>query len=101
MGEGGLRDGVNGQRVPSLLDALVPVVALVGLLAVSYILFGGEAASGPNQVALLFCGIIAAGIARKNGMPWSGVQQAVASGISMGLPAILILLAGGALMGPW
>jgi Na+:H+ antiporter, NhaC family len=86
---------------PSLLDAIVPLLALIILLGLSYYLFGDSASSGPNQVALLFCGIIAAGIAYKNGMPWEGIRQSVVSGIAIGLPAMMILLAVGALIGAW
>ncbi|MCW2243112.1 Na+/H+ antiporter NhaC family protein [Azospirillum canadense] len=88
-------------RRPSLIDALIPMVALIGLLALSYLLFGKDASAGPNQVALLFSGIVAAGIAYKNGMPWDGLRQAVVDGIATGLAAIMILLAVGALIGTW
>lgn len=84
-----------------MLDAAIPMAALIGLLALSFVLFGDEAALGPNQIALLFCTIIAAAIAVKNGMPWDGVRQAVLNGISTGLGAIMILLAVGALIGTW
>jgi len=84
-----------------MLDALVPSLALIGLLALSYLFYGDAASSGPNQVALVFCGLIAAGIAYKNGMEWDGVRKSVVDGIATGLPAILILLAVGALIGAW
>jgi NhaC family Na+:H+ antiporter len=93
--------GEREVRPPSLLDALIPAFALIGLLALSYILFGDTASAGPNQVALLFCGIIAAGIAFKNGMAWQGIRQAAVDGIASGLAAIMILLAVGALIGTW
>src|SRR5512138_2786787 len=88
-------------RKPSLVDALIPAVALIGLLALSFILFGDTASSGPNQIALLLCGIIAAGIAYKNGMKWEGIRQAAIDGVASGLAAIMILLAVGALIGTW
>jgi NhaC family Na+:H+ antiporter len=88
-------------KTPSLLDALIPLAALIGLLSLSYMLFGDTASAGPNQIALLFCGIIAAGIAYKNGMRWDGIRQAVSDGMSTGLSAIMILLAVGALIGTW
>ena len=91
----------SGIATPSLLDAALPCVALIVLLGLSFFLFGNDASTGPNQIALLFCGVIAAGIAYKNGMPWSGVRQAVVDGIAIGLPAIMILLAVGALIGAW
>ena len=95
------RSASTGFRTPSLLDAAIPCIALIVLLGLSYFLFGNHASSGPNQIALLFCGIIAAGIAYKNGMPWNGIRQAVVDGIAIGLPAIMILLAVGALIGTW
>jgi NhaC family Na+:H+ antiporter len=96
--------GPGGQRevrAPSLLDALIPAISLIGLLALSYVFFGDTASAGPNQIALLFCGIIAAGIAYKNGMSWDGVRQAAVDGVASGLAAIMILLAVGALIGTW
>ena len=40
-------------RSPSLLDATVPIVSLVILLAGAVILYGSDATSGPTQVALI------------------------------------------------
>ena len=91
----------DGSETPSLIDALIPCATLIVLLGLSYFLFGNDASSGANQIALLFCGAIAAGIAYKNGMPWNGLRQAVVDGIAIGLPAIMILLAVGALIGTW
>jgi NhaC family Na+:H+ antiporter len=88
-------------RAPSLLDALIPVFALIGLLAISYLLFGDGASQGPNQIALLFCGLVAAGIAYKNGMSWTALRQATVDGVATGLTAIFILLSVGALIGTW
>ncbi len=88
-------------RRPSLPDALTPVAALIVLLAASYLFYGDKAAQGPNQVALVFCALIAAGVAVKNGMPWSGIRDATLNGVATGLSAIFILLAVGALIGTW
>jgi NhaC family Na+:H+ antiporter len=84
-----------------LLDACIPVAALILLLAASYLLYGENAAQGPNQVALVLASLVAAGIAAKNGMPWSGLRQATVDGVATGLSAIFILLAVGALIGTW
>lgn len=88
-------------RPPSALDALIVFAVLLVLLALSYWLYGKDAASGPNQIALIFAGLVAGGIAHKNGMSWEGVRQAVVGGVSSGLTAIFILLAIGALIGTW
>jgi len=86
---------------PSLLDAVIPVAALIILLGASYAFYGDKAAQGPNQIALVFCALIAAGIAAKNGLAWSALRAAVVDGVSTGLSAIFILLAVGALIGTW
>ena len=93
----------NGQvlREPSLLDALIPVAALIGLLAASYLLYGDGAAAGPNQVALLFAAVVAIGVGFKNGYRFNQFTKQITDGIAIGLPAILILLAVGALIGTW
>ena len=40
-------------QAPSMLDALLPVIVLIGLLATTIALFGVDATNGPLQVALL------------------------------------------------
>lgn len=88
-------------REPTLLDGLLPIVGLVGLLGLSYYLFGENASYGPNQIALVFCGLIAALIGYKNGIAWSDIRQSTVDGISTGMQAIFILLGVGALIGTW
>lgn len=88
-------------KKPSLLDALIPVAALIGLLASSYLLYGDGAAAGRNQVALLFAAIVAIGVGFKNGYRVSQFTKQITDGIAIGLPAMLILLAVGALIGTW
>jgi NhaC family Na+:H+ antiporter len=88
-------------RPPSILDSVAPIGALIGLLSISYYLFRDQASYGPNQVALLICGAIAAGIGYKNGLAWDAIRQAVINGVGSGIGAIGILLAVGALIGTW
>ena len=84
-----------------LAAALVPVVALVGLLGLSFFLFGDDAASGPNQVALVFCSILAIAVAWRHGHSIDDLRDAAVASVTAGLPAIFILLAVGALIGTW
>jgi NhaC family Na+:H+ antiporter len=84
-----------------LAAALVPVAALVGLLGLSFVLFGDEAASGPNQVALVFCSILAITVAWRHGHSIDDLRDAAVASVTAGLPAIFILLAVGALIGTW
>jgi NhaC family Na+:H+ antiporter len=88
-------------RDPSLLDALIPLVALAGLIAASLALFDLDALDGPIQVALVMCAAVAALIALKNGHTWEEVQAAGQGALSSITSAMFILLAVGALIGVW
>ena len=84
-----------------LAAALVPVVALVFLLGLSFYLFGDAAAAGPNQVALVFCAIVATYVAWRHGHTVEALRDAAVASVTTGLSAIFILLAVGALIGTW
>lgn len=84
-----------------LAAALVPVVALVGLLGLSFFLFGDAAAAGPNQVALVFCSIVAMLVAWRHGHSVGELRDAAVASVTTGLSAVFILLAVGALIGTW
>ena len=86
---------------PSLLDALIPVVALITLIGFSLYLFHEDATEGPLQVALLLSAAVAALVAWKNGHEIVQISDAVVGGVSTAMGAIFILLAVGALIGTW
>lgn len=88
-------------RPPSLLDALIPVVSLIIMLAMSVHLFGSDSSYGPNQIVLTLAAAIAAIVAIKNGHSWPAILKAIVAGISTAMGAILILLSVGALIGTW
>ena len=94
-------DSVPGVREPSLFDSLLPIGLLIGLLSLSFYLFRNDASYGPNQIALIFCALVAAGLAYKNGLPLEGIRRAMIDGVATGIAAIGILLAVGALIGTW
>jgi Na+:H+ antiporter, NhaC family len=95
------RTGTGGPRPPSLLDALLPIVVLIGLLALTIALFGVSATDGPLQVALLLSAAFASLIAFKNGYTVASVAEAAVGGVTIAMSAIFILLAVGALIGTW
>jgi len=99
MSEGAHPD--NDIREPSLLDALVPLIALAGLIAGALALFGLDALDGPVQVALVLCVMVAALVAMKNGHSWAEVETAAQGSLASVTSAILILLSVGALIGVW
>jgi Na+:H+ antiporter, NhaC family len=88
-------------RPPSLLDAILPVVVLIVLIALTIWLFGISATDGPLQVELLLSASFASLIAFKNGYTVSAVADAAVRGVSAAMSAIFILLAVGVLIGTW
>ena len=88
-------------REPSLTDALIPLLFMIGLLVTSIVLFGLDAAVGPLQVALFMSAVVAAVVAHKNGHSWEKLGEEIVKGISLAMSAILILLMVGALIGVW
>ena len=85
-----------------VLEALVPVVFLVALLAYNVqAVFGDEALSGSNQLALFFGAAVAALIGFRHKVPFSYMMDRVAKNISSTSGAILILLFVGGLAGTW
>src|SRR3954449_5194469 len=91
----------RGPRPPTMLDALLPIVVLIALLALTIALFGIDATNGPLQVALLLSAAFASLIAFKNGYSVAGVAEAAVGGVSSAIGAVFILLAVGALIGTW
>lgn len=89
------------RRDPSLLQALLPLIFLVAGLAGSVYLYGSDSSYGANQIALLLAGGVAGIIGIYNGLRWDDIQAAITRGIALATPALLILLAVGALIGTW
>jgi NhaC family Na+:H+ antiporter len=89
------------QPSPSLLDALIPTLTLIGLLSTSVFLFGEDSSYGANQIALIITAFIAITIGMKNGIRWHEFEAALYQGINLAMGAILILLAVGSLIGSW
>ena len=75
-------------KKPSLVDALIPVVALISMLAGTVYVFGLDS-FGPNQVALILAAAIAAMIGIKNGLTWREIEKGMIETISMSLQALL------------
>ena len=91
----------NNHKTPSIIDALIPIFLLIVMLSLSVYLYGDNSSYGANQIALILGASIAALIGIKNGYTWKEMEKGIVKGISMGMGAILILLAVGALIGTW
>ena len=86
---------------PTVVQALIPVCVLIFLLSFSVYLFGEDASSGPNQIALCFGAAVAALIGWYNGQSWVDIESSIVSGITVAIKPLLILLSVGMLIGSW
>lgn len=89
-------------HVPPIWISLVPVGALVAMLAVSIYLFKGNALGGGSQIVLLLatsiCALLAVYVGR---ITWEEIEQQIAKNIYGIAPSLLILLLIGTLSGSW
>ena len=85
----------------SIFAALIPVIALVAMLAYNVYVFGDDALSGSNQFILLMGGAIAAIVGFANKVSYKQMIAEVEENIRSTTGALLILLMVGALAGTW
>lgn len=87
---------------PHPLVAVIPVVVLIGFLAVAITLFGSDSLSGGSQIALLMgmavCVCISMGFYR---VPWSAFESQIKHTLGEVSITLLILLCVGMLAGSW
>ncbi len=89
------------KREPSLLDALIPILSLIAMLAASVVFYGSDSSYGANQIALILGAAIATLIGFKNGYGWKEIETGISKGIATAYGAIMILMMVGALIGTW
>ena len=85
----------------SIGSALIPVFALVGMLAFNVFVFGNNALGGSNQFILLLGGAVAAIVGVYHKVDYKSMVEEVSQNIKSTTGAILILLMVGALAGTW
>lgn len=92
----------NTHPTPRPLVAFIPIVVLIGLLAVVISLFGSDALSGGSQIALLIgtavCVLIATMFYH---VPWKAFEHQMSKTMSGIFITLLILLSVGMLAGSW
>jgi NhaC family Na+:H+ antiporter len=88
-------------RELNIWEALIPVIALVGMLAYNVYVFGDDAISGSNQFILLLGGAVAAIVGFFNKTTYKQMLAEVAENVKSTTGALLILLMVGALAGTW
>ncbi|MDG4715368.1 Na+/H+ antiporter NhaC [Winogradskyella marincola] len=85
----------------NIWEALIPVIALVGMLAFNVFVYGDNALSGSNQFILLLGASVAAIVGFFNKVSFDKMVEEIAENIRSTAGAILILLMVGALAGTW
>lgn len=85
----------------NIWEALIPLFALVGMLAYNVYVYGDDALSGSNQFVLLLGAAVAAIVGFFNKVSYKLMLEEVAENIKSATGAILILLMVGALAGTW
>lgn len=100
------QDPSQTEQIPTnkelgIWPALIPVFALIAMLAFNVFVFGDDALSGSNQFVLLLGGAVAAIVGYFNNVEYDKMIDEVAGNIQSTAGAILILLMVGALAGTW
>ncbi|MBQ6189279.1 MAG: sodium:proton antiporter [Bacteroidaceae bacterium] len=89
-------------KIPHPLVAIVPVVVLIGFLALVISLFGSDSLSGGSQIALLMgmavCVCLSMAVYR---VPWSVFERQIKATLGEVSITLLILLCVGMLAGSW
>jgi NhaC family Na+:H+ antiporter len=94
-------DPIIKNKELNIWEALIPVIALIVMLAFNVYVFGDDALSGSNQFIMLMGGAVAAIVGFFNKVDFDKMMDEVASNIQSTAGAILILLMVGALAGTW
>lgn len=87
-------------REPTLIQALIPILFLLALLAINVKIFD-DTIAGSNQIALLLTGGLAGLIAIYNGQKWEHLQHHILKTLHQSMPSMLILFFIGSLAGTW
>jgi NhaC family Na+:H+ antiporter len=88
-------------RQPHILVAFLPLLFLIGLLALNVQQFGDGALDFSNQIALLLAAGVAGIVGRIHGYTFSDLMEGTIDNIKQAVPAIIVLLLIGSLAGSW
>jgi NhaC family Na+:H+ antiporter len=88
-------------KQPTLFQALIPIMVLIGLLTLNVLYFGDHTLDGANQFVLILSAAVGGIIAVSLGYKWAFIRQKIVASIGSAMPSILILLMIGALAGTW
>lgn len=97
-----LEDPINENPELNILEALIPVFALIAMLFYNvFYAFGDDALSGSNQFILLCGAAVAMVVGYFNKVPYEKMMAEVSENVKSTTGALLILLMVGSLAGMW
>jgi NhaC family Na+:H+ antiporter len=100
--KGPIDDRIVSNKELNIWEALIPVFALIGMLAYNVLIaFKDDALAGSNQFILLMGAAVAAVVGFLNKVTYAQMIEEVAINIKSTVGALLILLMVGALAGTW
>lgn len=86
----------EGARAPTLPEALISLCSLILGIGISIVIYGLD-----PQVPMLLGVIVASIVALRCGFSWEVIQDGMVQGIANALPAMIILMVVGILIGVW
>ena len=90
------------RQLPHPLVAIIPIMVLIGLLAIVIVLFGSDSLAGGSQTALLMGVAVCVTISMAcYHVPWKAFERQMARTMSGIFVTLMILLAVGMLSGSW
>lgn len=84
------------KKKPSFFEALIPIISMILLLGIGYGIYGLRA-----EILMLISASIAGLISLKLGYTWDDLMDSIVGKLSKTMPAILILIIVGILIGSW
>jgi len=91
---------VSGRPIPALVAA-VPLVVLAALLTIVLVVLRSETFEGTGHLPLVGAAAVAAIVGRAYGWDWASIEAGITGAVHRAMPAILILLVIGMLIGTW
>ncbi|SKA59842.1 Na+/H+ antiporter NhaC [Enterovibrio nigricans] len=86
----------EGARAPHFWEAIISLLSLVVGISISIVLYGLD-----PQVPMMLGVVVASVVALRCGFAWKEIQGGMVSGIYNALPAMIILMIVGSLIGVW
>ncbi|GAB3059262.1 hypothetical protein GCM10027286_23630 [Virgibacillus ainsalahensis] len=80
----------------SLLQAIIPLAVMITVMAITIIVLEGD-----PHVPLILGTVVAALVAWRAGFKWQDIEESMYKGIRLALPAIVIIMLVGLIIGAW